>query len=93
MTALYTILTHDPEQDRYSPQEGLTVPSERVPWTGLLAVLRQLRCMGYMAHYSSKTGMNDPMVLVERVDAEYLRQRDEELRRELEAWKALEGTK
>jgi len=72
MTPLYTITTWDGELQRWTPQEGLTVPSENVPWRGLLAVLRQLKRMGYPCYrYRDADGnhdVNDFAVLVERTD-------------------------
>ncbi len=69
---LYSIGTWDMESQAFTPQVGLTVPSQNVPWTGLLAVLRQLRAMGYSCHrYRDADGThedNDSYVLVERTD-------------------------
>jgi hypothetical protein len=69
---LYSVGTWDTDEQAYTPQAGLTVPSQNVPLPGLLAVLRQLRSMGYTAHrYRDADGChddNDWSVLVERTD-------------------------
>jgi hypothetical protein len=77
MTApLYSIATWDTDLQAYTPQQGLTVPSQNVPLASLLAVLRQLRQMGYPCHYRRQADGdhpdNDWAVLVERTDGEPL---------------------
>lgn len=68
-TKLYSVGTWDGEKQAYTPQEGLSVPSQNVPWTGLLAVLRELRKMGYSCHrFRDPDGSHDTSVLVERTD-------------------------
>lgn len=69
---LYSVGTWDTDLQAFTPQDGLTVPSQNV----LLAVLRQLRKIGYSAHYQRDPegghDYNDPMVLVERTDGKPL---------------------
>jgi hypothetical protein len=69
---LYSVGTWDTESQAYTPQEGLTVPSQNVPLAGLLAVLRELKTFGYSCHrYRDPDGGhddNDTSVLVERTD-------------------------
>lgn len=76
MDGLYSIGTWDTEAQAYTPQAGLTVPSQNVPWRTMLEVLRQLRRMGYTCHrFRDADGGhydNDPMVLVERTDGREL---------------------
>jgi len=70
--ALYSVGTWDTEAQAYTPQEGLTVPSQNVNWRGLLAVVRQLKNMGYSCHYvrdeNGDHSANDWAVLIERTD-------------------------
>ncbi len=40
---LYSIGTWDTESQSYTPQQGMRNPCINVPWTGLLAALRELR--------------------------------------------------
>lgn len=86
---LYSVRTWDAETNGFTTQEGLSVPSLNVTWRGLLAVLRELRSMGYSAHYrreqvvvrSAKGDLvlvehdTDPFVLVERTDGKPLEAR------------------
>lgn len=69
---LYSVGTWDTDLQAYTPQLGLTVPSQNVPLWTLKEVLRQLRRMGYSAHrYRDADGGhddNDWCVLVERTD-------------------------
>ncbi len=69
---LYSVGTWDTDAQAYTPQEGLTVPSQNVPRVGLFEVLRQLRGMGYSAHRRRDArgnhDHNDSYVLVERTD-------------------------
>lgn len=73
---LYSVGTWDTDEQAYTPQAGLTVPSQNVPWLTLLQVLRELRRMGYTAHrYRDADGGhedNDWAVLVERTDGKPL---------------------
>jgi hypothetical protein len=73
---LYSIATWDMEQQAYTPQSGLTVPSDNVPLSGVLAALRQLRGMGYSCHrrrdLDGTHDDNDWCVLVERTDGRKL---------------------
>lgn len=72
MAPLYSIRTWDTDLQAYTPQVGLSVPSINVPWRTLLQVMRELRGMGYTAHYRrDQDGAhddNDFFVLVERTD-------------------------
>lgn len=76
MIPLYSIATWDTDEQAYTPQAGLLAPSQNVSWRGLLAVLRELRTMGYSCHYFRDTdgghNDNDPAVLVERTDGREL---------------------
>lgn len=69
---LYSVGTWDIDAQAYTVQDGLTVPCLNVPWRGLLAVLRELRSIGYTAHRrrdaSGEHDDNDWSVLVERTD-------------------------
>ena len=69
---LYSVGTWDTETQAYTPQEGLTVPSQNIPLWGLLEVIRQLRAMGYNCHRrrdpSGSHDDNDWSVLIERTD-------------------------
>lgn len=72
---LYSVGTWDTYLQAYTRQEGLTVPSENVPWRGLLECLRQLRRLGYSCHRRRhwfcgewSHDDNDWSVLVERTD-------------------------
>lgn len=73
---LYSVGTWDTEQQAYTPQAGLTVPSQNVPWRTLLEVVRQLKRMGYSCHrYRDADGShddNDTSVLIERTDGKPL---------------------
>lgn len=73
---LYSVGTWDTDLQAYTPQNGLTVPSQNVPWRTLLEVLRQLRRMGYSCHrFRDADGShddNDLTVLVERTDGKPL---------------------
>ena len=74
MTPLYTVRTWDQDKQEYTPQTGLTVPSENVPIGTLRKCLKELRLMGYSCHYRrEKDGChddNDWCVLIERTDGE-----------------------
>jgi len=50
-TPLYSVGTWDMDEQAYTPQVGLSVPSQNVPWRTLLRVVRELRDMGYSCHY------------------------------------------
>jgi hypothetical protein len=73
---LYSVGTWDTDAQAYTPQAGLTVRSQNVPWRTLLEVMRQLRSMGYSAHYRrdqrGRHDNNDSYVLVERTDGELM---------------------
>jgi hypothetical protein len=70
-TPLYSITTWDYEQQAYTPQQGLSVPSLNVSWRGLLAAVRELKAMGYSCHrVRAAEGThddNDCAVMIERV--------------------------
>jgi hypothetical protein len=72
MIALYSVGTWNTDEQAYTPQAGLTVPSQNVDIHGLRRVLKELRGMGYSAHrYRDSNGehdRNDWCVLVERTD-------------------------
>lgn len=74
---LYTILTYDTDLGDYTPQEGLSVPSENVTILGVRRVLRELRNHGCDCHRvrvpDGTSGENwrhfsDSAVLVERTN-------------------------
>jgi hypothetical protein len=71
-TPLYTITTWDDERQTYTPQQGLSAPATNVSWRGLLAVVRELKAMGYSCHrVRAADGTheeNDHAVMIERVD-------------------------
>jgi len=74
VSATYTIRTYDWDLAEYTPQAGMTVPSERVDIHGLRRALRDLRRLGYSCHrfrdaYGGHDD-NDTSVLVERDDAD-----------------------
>lgn len=72
MTPLYSIGTWDTDEQAYTPQAGLSFPSQNVPWRTLLNVVRELKSMGYSCHrYRDADGGyddNDWCVLIERTD-------------------------
>lgn len=72
VTPLYSVCTWDTEAEAYTPQEGLSVPSQNVDIHGLRRVLKKLRTMGYSCHYVRDSDgsheCNDWCVLVERTD-------------------------
>ena len=69
MKPLYSVGTWDMDLQAYTPQEGLTVPSQNVDIHGLRRALKELRRLGYSCHYCSKRHWdNDCAVLVERTD-------------------------
>ncbi len=71
MTA-YSVGTWDAASQAYTPQVGLTVPSQNVPWITLLRVCRELRNMGYSVHrFRDADGGHDDSdasVIIERTD-------------------------
>lgn len=73
---LYSIGTWDTDEQAYTTQIGLTVPSQNVNWRGLLAVVRQLRRMNYSCHYRRDSDGthddNDWAALIERTDGKPL---------------------
>lgn len=67
------------DDQAYTRQEGLSVPSENVPWRMLLTIYRELRAMGYSCHRNryleEGSGQwchddNDTFVLIERTDGQ-----------------------
>lgn len=48
---LYFVSTWDTDADDYTPQAGMTVPSQYVTLWQLKAALKELRLMGYSCHY------------------------------------------
>lgn len=76
MQPLYSIGTWDTHLQAYTPQEGLSFPSQNVPWRTLLNVVRELKNMGYSCHrVRDKDGChddNDWSVLIERTDGKSL---------------------
>lgn len=46
----YSVRTWDPETERYTPQEGMSVPCTNLTLWQLKAALRELRAMGYPCH-------------------------------------------
>ena len=69
---LYSVGTWNESEQAFTPQVGLTVPSQNVPWRTLLQILRELRQLGYSAHYrrdpDGDHDDNDACVLVERTN-------------------------
>jgi hypothetical protein len=43
----YNVLTYDPELETFTPQAGLTMPSQGVDIAGVRCVAKELRDMGY----------------------------------------------
>ncbi len=69
MTPLYTVRTWDMDEQAYTPQVGLSVPSENVPWRTLVTIYRELRSMGYSCYREpTDHDANDWCVLIERTD-------------------------
>ena len=70
--SLYSVGTWDGPAQAYTPQAGLTVPSINVPLATLRQIVRELRGMGYSAHYVRDPDggheANDWVVLIERTD-------------------------
>lgn len=64
-TGRYRVRTWDTEAGNWTPQEGLSVPSDGMTWPELLQSLRELRELGYACDYQ-QDGECDPAVLVER---------------------------
>lgn len=95
---LYSVGTWDTDLQAYTPQIGLTVPSQNVNLATLREVLRQLRGMGYDCHrrrgVDGSYDDNDASVLVERTDGAALDgDREGWMERYLEASRAAkEGT-
>lgn len=73
---LYSVGTYDWEECRYTPQDGLSVPSINVPLATVRQIFRELRECGYSCHrYREVTrygdvryDCNDSNVLVERTE-------------------------
>lgn len=76
MNGLYSVGTWDTYLQAYTPQAGLTVPSQNVPWRGLLNVVRELKRMNYSCHRrrdaDGSHDDNDWCVLIERTDGKPL---------------------
>lgn len=72
---LYSVGTWDTDRQSYTPQAGLSVPSFNMTRRQLLVAVRELRRMGYSAHYvrgsDGEHDANDPMVLIERTDGQH----------------------
>lgn len=72
MTPLYSIGTWDTDEQAYTPQAGLSVPSINVPLPTMRQVVRELRRMGYSARRVRDSDgsheHNDWSVLIERTD-------------------------
>lgn len=70
--ALYSVGTWDYDEQAYTPQRGLTVPSFNITRAQLRVALRELKWMGYSAHrrrdHRGDYDDNDWSVLVERTD-------------------------
>ena len=70
MSPTYSVMTWDSDKSAYTPQKGLSVPSSGLTLGQLRTALKELRRMGYSAHYvRDKNGShyaNDWAVLVER---------------------------
>ena len=70
--ALYSVGTWDYDEQAYTPQRGLTVPSFNITRAQLRVALRELKWMGYSVHRRrDRRGDyddNDWSVLVERTD-------------------------
>lgn len=64
--ARYSITTWDTDTQSFTPQIGLTVPSQGIPWQGIKPVFRQLQNMGYTCHRTHRC--SDPSVLIERIN-------------------------
>lgn len=68
----YSVRTWDPELETYTPQVGLSVPSNGLTLHQLRRALKELRGLGYTAHRRRQTNGehddNDFCVLVERCD-------------------------
>lgn len=76
---LYSVGTWDMDAQAYTRQDGLSVPSENVPFRMLFTIYRELRAMGYScfrhAHREEFNGNlshddNDAFVLIERTDGQ-----------------------
>ena len=76
MIPLYSIGTWDTDEQAYTPQVGLSVPSQNVPLSVVKRVLTELREMGYSAHRfrdaNGEHNNNDWSILVERTDGREL---------------------
>jgi len=76
--ALYSVGTWSPDQQSYTPQRGLTVPSFNITLAQLRQAIRDLRRLGYEAHrFRDADGShddNDWAVLIERTDGKCWKQ-------------------
>lgn len=72
MSHTYSCRTWDADEQRYTPQAGLSFPAEGLTLWRLRGALKELRAMGYSAHrFRDADGThddNDWAVLVERDD-------------------------
>lgn len=70
--SLYSVGTWDTDKQRYTPQQGLTVPTFNITLLQLRQAIRDLRCLGYSVHrLRDSDGThedNDPSVMIERTD-------------------------
>jgi hypothetical protein len=64
----YNVLTWDHEKETFTPQVGLSVPSQGITLGQVRAVMAELRVMGYECRRKRHGDyeINDPSVLVER---------------------------
>jgi hypothetical protein len=73
-THTYSVRTWDTDEQRYTPQDGLSLPWRGLTLWQLRQALRELQGMGYTCHrYRDSNGDhadNDYYVLVERDDEE-----------------------
>lgn len=73
---LYSVGTWDADLQAFTEQAGLTVPSQNIPWRGLLQVYRELRKMNYGCYRKrdeyGEHSWNDWSVLIERTDGKPL---------------------
>lgn len=69
---LFSVGTWNVERQAYTPQGGLSVPSFNMTYRQLFTAVRELRRIGYSAHYIRDADgdheENDWSVLIERTD-------------------------
>ena len=71
MKKLYNVLTLDPTTDTFTPQVGLTVPSQGIDLAGVRAVAKELIGAGYIGSLEKVYGewqFPEPCVLLERAN-------------------------